>query len=662
MLQTNLREIDAAVLDVEATLDYLHSFGADAWLLSVGGILSNYPTGLASQVANPALAARASGDLVGDATAAAAERGVRVLARMDFSKVDAARAERHPEWCFVGPDGSWQTYNGLVSVCPSGDYYQREMPDVVAEVIERYPVSGLFVNWWTFNEIDYSRRYRGVCQCAACRRGFAEYAPGTDLPIDTASPAYDLWTRYAEQVLEDLGARLRALIEERAPHAAFIQGDTADIVFHEANNALGREMWHHRTADEVSAARTRRPDTPVLANSVAFVDMPYRLAGEDPDHFAQHLLQAIARGANPSTYVMGTVTDSPYECLDVAGEITRFHRDHPEAYIGQRPAAEVLLVRPDRASVGGARLGDALEEYRGVHEMLSRSQVPFDIVDARFVAEFDGAGGRPTLGDRRLVVLPGLGLLPDEAVETVDRFVAAGGLLVTTGSTGLSATVVQFAGSPVARVVATLSGVQELLSAHVRLSDDGWGDPVALVGELHLVDAGPGAVTGYPVVGRAPFGPPEKCHGNLDNGRSGRLLARVGAGGVLVVPWTIGRAYRATGAARLRRAFVVGVEAAAPAPVALSQDLPEDLEVVLAVADAGRVAHLLNRSGDRVGRFAAPVPLPVGEVRLPWPGATGVRALTTGASLPTRALEDGVAVDVPPLHRFEVLVETRGSG
>ena len=129
--QTNLREIDAD-MDVEAALDAIQEHGADTWLLSVGGILANHPSRLASQTGNPHLSRRPSGDLVGDAIAAAQNRGIRVLARMDFSKIDAARAERHPEWCFVSPEGEPQIYNGYRSVCPSGEYYQREMFDIVA--------------------------------------------------------------------------------------------------------------------------------------------------------------------------------------------------------------------------------------------------------------------------------------------------------------------------------------------------------------------------------------------------------------------------------------------------------------------------------------------------------------------------------------------------
>src|SRR5699024_4106154 len=172
--QTNLREIDAG-LDVEAVLDAIEDHGADTWLLSVGGIIANYPSELECQTVNPALAERESGDLIGDAVAAASARGIRVLGRMDFSKIDAQRAEQNPQWCFVSPEGEPQLYNGYRSVCPSGEYYQSRAFDVIAEVLGRYDLAGFFFNWMSFNEFDYSRTYWGVCHCTACLRGFAAF-------------------------------------------------------------------------------------------------------------------------------------------------------------------------------------------------------------------------------------------------------------------------------------------------------------------------------------------------------------------------------------------------------------------------------------------------------------------------------------------------------
>ncbi|SHJ68214.1 Beta-galactosidase trimerisation domain-containing protein [Nocardiopsis flavescens] len=655
MFQTNLREVDAG-LDVERVLDHLEEFGADAWLLSVGGIIANHPTDLDFQTRNPALAGRPSGDLVGDALAAARARGVRLLARMDFSKVDHRRAERHPEWCFVDPAGEPQVYNGLTSVCPSGDYYQRRLFDVVDEVLDRYPLDGFFFNWMSYNEVDYAGAYRGVCRCLACHRAFASFAPGTDLPTGPDSPAYPLWRRFAAAMIDDLTARVRAHIGARRPEAPLILGDRADIVFHEANNAVGRTLWHQRTAEHVSAAKTFRPGVPVLVNSVGFVDMPYRWAGEEPHHFAQYLVQAIARGANPSTYIMGTPDDVTYECLDVAGEITRFHRDHTEVYRDLVPAARALLVRPDPLESGGGR-DEALAEFRGLYSALLERHIPFDVLPEPRLPDVAAQGRLDGYG---VVVLPDLGALDPGAVRALDGFTRSGGGVVTTGSSGFDGDGFQLAGAPVRGRLAVRDTVESVRSLHLRRPDPGGGRPrgtLPVVGAFHVVEPAPGAATGLPVLSRAPYGPPEKCHGHVDLDLYGSLSAAVEGGGrVHVLPWTPGRAYHEVGLSGHREVFVEAVLAAADGPVQVDTDLPEQVQVVLGTSAAGRVVHLLNHSGAVPQGFRAPVPVRDHRLRVPWwpeeEGAT-VTALRAGTACPADG--DG-RLRIPRLDLFEVLV------
>ncbi|MFG1819479.1 alpha-amylase family protein [Kribbella sp. NPDC049174] len=654
MFQTNLREIDAG-LDVEKVLDYLVEFGADTWLLSVGGILSNYPTDLDFQTRNPYLAERPSGDLVGDAVKAAGRRGIRVMGRMDFSKIDHRRAEAHPDWCFVAPSGEHQVYNGLTSVCPSGDYYQARLFDVLDEVLDRYPIDGFFCNWMSFNEVDYSRRYWGVCHCVSCERLYDK-----PLPEGKDSPRYDDWQRFSKGVLADLTGRIRQHLADRRPEAPLVLGDQADIVFHEANNAVGRPLWHHRTSESVSAAKTYRPTVPVLANSVGFVDMPYRMASEDPNHFAQYLVQAIARGANPSTYIMGTPNVSPYTCLTVAIELTRFHRDHADVYTDLVPAAETLLVRPSSGSTA---------EFQGLYLSLLQCHIPYDVLPQERLGDVD-------LSRYRVVVLPDLG--PVDSV--IDHYVDAGGAVVATGSTRLACLPV--------RQLASYDTEEATRSLHLE-----GGVPV--FGAFHVVEPAADAEVGLLSLSRAPYGPPEKCHGHVqlehpgvirsgghedpgvirgggredEHGRGredghgrGREDGRGhqrghergreqqnGPGRVVLLPWTVGRSYREVGLSVHREIFVDEVIKAGGPQV--ETDLPEQVEIVLGRSAAGTVVHLLNRSGDTDQRFAPPVRIGPAELRLP-DGVREVQALRSGERLP---VTDG-RVRVPEIGLFEVLV------
>ncbi|WP_410793423.1 hypothetical protein [Kribbella sp. C-35] len=594
MFQTNLREIDAG-LDVESVLDYLEEFGADTWLLSVGGILSNYPTDLEFQTRNPYLAERPSGDLVGDAVKAAARRGIRVMGRMDFSKIDQRRAEAHPDWCFVGPSGAREVYNGLTSVCPSGDYYQVKLFEVLDEVLDRYPLDGFFCNWMSFNEVDYSRVYHGVCHCVACQERYDGV-----LPDDRDSPGYVDWQRFSKDVLADLTGRIRDHLEARRPDAPLVLGDQADIVFHEANNAVGRRLWHHRTSESVSAAKTFRPTVPVLTNSVGFVDMPYRMASEDPQHFAQYLVQAIARGANPSTYIMGTPDTTPYACLDVASRLTRFHREHADVYCDLVPAAETLLVRPVHSRA----------EFEGLYLALLQRHVPFDVLPEERLGEVD-------LSRYRVVVLPDVG--PVDLGDYAGRVVATG----TTDVRRL----------PVRRLAR-----YETEAATRSLHLEG-GVPV--FGAFDVVEPPPDAEVGLRAMSRAPYGPPEKCYGHelLDH------PGMVKQGDVVLFPWTIGQAYREVGLSVHRDLFADQVGGA------VQTDLPEQVEIVVGRSAAGFVVHLLNRSGDTDQRFAPPVRIGPARMRVP-AGVREVRALVAQERL---RVSDGW-VQVPEIGLFDVLV------
>lgn len=643
--QTNLREIDAG-LDVERVLDVIEEYGADTWLLSVGGIIANYPSGLNCQTVNPALQHRNSGDLVGDAVKAASARGVRVLGRMDFSKIDARRAEEHPEWCFVSPEGEPQIYNGYRSVCPSGGYYQQKMFDVISEVLKRYDIAGFFFNWMSFNEYDYSRTYWGVCHCESCVEGFQNYAPGTDLPSGPESPNYSLWKKFAEMVIDDLHSRMQDHIRSIRPGVPLIMGDKADITFHEANNAVGRTLWHHRTAEQVSAARSGDSDRPVFVNSVGFVDMPYRWAGEDPHHFAQYLIQTIAHGAQPATYVMGTPDHSIYEALEVGGEITRFHRDHQELYRGLASTAQTALIRSSRQADPEA--GRRRAEFEGQYLSLVESHIPFDVLrqDRLFGAD-----------PRRysLILLPDLGELHADEVTFLEEVLDTGGHVVATGDSAWRGSSFQLGGGAVAVQRASFLTEESLRSLHLPLGDS--GDYVPVLGGFHVLDSAGAEETAWPALGRALYGPPEKCYGHPLTTHPGWISVKAGSGTVSCAPWRPGLVYREVGLARARDAWVEKLLLTAGQHLQIGGDIPEQLEVVIGRNAAGaQVVHLLNRSGDAVQRFRTPLPVQPGVLRVPVSGEVAqVRARVAGRELEWTA-EDGVlTIRVPEIGRFEVL-------
>ena len=652
VFQTNLREIDAG-LDVEGTLDAVQEHGANVWLLNVGGILSHYPTALDVQTRNPHLAERPGGDLVGDALTAARRRGVRLLARMDFSKVAPALADAHPEWCFVSPSGERQEFEGLVSVCPSAQYYQRRIFDVLDEVLDRYDVDGFFFNWFGFNEVDYAGRVHGVCHCAACRAGFAEHTGLDRLPDRAGEPGYREWRGYATATINALTTRVRAHIAARRPDAGLILGTAADVLFHEANNAVGRPLWPYATGEAVSALRSAQPGKPVMVNAVAFWDMPYRLADEQPEMLSQYLAQAISRGANPSTYIMGPADGIAYAGLSAAAAGTRFHRDHRREYTGLAPAAEVGLVRPDPLDDDG-RFGTGTAEHRGLLTGLVERHVPFDVVPAGVLEAL-------SVDRFRVLVLPDVPSLSPGAVEALERFVLAGGSLVATGRSGIRAdgSVVEwFPGLRVTRVDADR---ETLKSSYVQLDHSAQVEGAVLVprpGRHHRLAWRPDAALRHGLVERAPYGPPEKAYGHVPGAEFACGSRRHGAGTVLQLPWTAGTAYHDTRLTRLRDLVVdLVVERLVDRPggrLPITFDGPEQLEVVVGRSAAGLVVHLLNHSGQRGNGFGPVVPLRDVVLRATGLAGCPARALAGTATV----LDDGddLVVRIATVTELEVVV------
>ncbi|MCZ2816345.1 alpha-amylase family protein [Modestobacter sp. VKM Ac-2984] len=669
VLQTNLQQVDADV-DVEVALDAVEDHGADTWLLNAGGISSFYPTDLPFQTRNPLLAGRASGDLFGDAVAAAKRRAVRVIARLDMSKVSSEIAEEHPDWLYRSPDGEPQLYNTLYSTCPSAEYYQERTLDVVDEVLDRYDVDGLFFNWFNFNERDYDEVNHPPCHCAACRAGFAEFSGGKQLPTTLGGENFGLWRQYTSATLARLTATIVDHVAARDRDIGVLLRRGAPIVYLEGNNAYrampGKEFWPHATAEAVSAHVSSQPGSAVMVNCVAFIDHAYRMGAEQPEHFAQYLVQTVARGGNPSAFFFGAPGRLPMQrALSLGREVMRFRRDHVDLYRQLEPAAPVALVRPDYGSVTTGTYWEVIDEFRGVYEALLEQHVPFDVVPVGDLAAVAAAGA---LDRYSLVVLPDVGTLGRGAAG-VDDYVSRGGKLLITGAAGVSRDgAVELECSPALRPVTPALAGADLWSTYVtdreqpRMAEHHYDAPILpVMGRYQRFEWRPDVRTVGFVLPRAPHGPPELAYGHTASDDPDRVQRRFGSGEVVLVPWTVGRTYREYGKTDVRDHL--GSVVRSLVDPAVTAELHDRVEVVVGESGGSTVVHLLNHSGARRRSYGAHVPVAGGSLRLRGRGAEDLRvdALVAGVPLQTRADGADRVVDLPTVGLFEVVRITAAS-
>lgn len=657
MLQTNLREIDVD-MDVEVTADFIKEYGSAAWLTSVGGILANYPTELDFQIVNPLLKDRPSGDLIQDSLEAAHSRDIRLLARMDFSKVQLSVAEAHPEWLYISPNGTWQNHtNDLVSVCPSGGWYQERIFDILDEVMEKYELDGFFVNWAGFNENDYFRVYHGVCHCESCQKAWDEYSDGAELPNGPEDSNYDDWKTWSDGVIDEWTERVRDKIAEKLPDAGLILGESSDIMFYEANNAIDREIWHHETSQTVSRFKSHRPEVPVLVNCASFIDHAYRITMEEPHHFIQYHLQAMSRGANPSTYIIGIPGKIPWPGFEGASQLMRFHQQHQHIYEGLRPIAKTALVLPQESQMNETHYEiEALPEYKGLYKALQELHVPFDVVDQKYIGEIAENNGF----DRyEVVILPSLGQLYETDVEILDNWVAGGGTLVVTGDVGAEKDgTLQLQSLPATRVAENVTNPDELWSMYIAPEQDRTeehyyeGPIIPLLGSYRLYEWKDKSEGLYKKLDHAPFAPPEYIYGNVQIDERGVGIADYESGRSALFPMPVGWGYREIGMSAFRDFFelVLG-EVGAKEP--LKFNFSPHVEVTVNGKDNHTVVHLINMSGIRYQNFGQHLPIPAGSITVT-SGGRGVRArsLLGGKDLDVK---DG-QIMVPGINLFEVIV------
>ena len=339
----------------------------------------------------------------------------------------------------------------------------------------------------------------------------------------------------------------------------------------------------------------------LLVNSVALLDMPYRLVSEEPRMFEQYLLQAIARGGIPATYIMGTKDDFDYESLAAGSAVVRGHRDHEDLYAGLSPAARTAIVRPDPVKPSSPSRPSPRKSFRGIWTALLERHVPFDTLPENRLAALVRSGDLDRYA--LVAVLPDLRVLDDTAAKELDAYVARGGSLLLTGASGLDAERSQLESSGVgARLVSMDTPETTWSSAVVR--EDGGALPI--LGAFHVVRGRDGAEARMSVLSRAPYGPPEKCYGHLPLDHPARLDLAHGSGRTSALPWTPGRAYRETGLGGLGDVIAQAATDLLGERLEIETDLPAQVEVVVGRSEAGLVIHLRNLTGLRGQSFRVP--------------------------------------------------------
>lgn len=653
LVQTNLREIDMDDMDARQFVADLTAFKANAVMISTSGIVANYRTKLPYHFQNQYL----NGDTLEDVIRACHAAGIKVIARMDFSKVRRIIYENNPDWAFVSAKGQIIDYNGDVHVCFNSVYQQELSLEIMKETIETLDVDGAFFNMDGYHtNFDYSGNYYGICQCSGCKARF-ESMYGEKLPVteDPNNSTYQKYLEFQDVTVKQHREKVYRFLKELRPdfcianHYEFNEG----FVRNEAATSIHFPYWQYYASDNTKTSVATFPGMLSSAATVDFVDIEYRHAAVSPYQQERRLFQSIANGGALDYYIMGRLDNHEDRSgFDLIKKVYHYHADHESEYTDLTSTAQIALFQDGRIQpwIQGGK------EASGWFRFLTENHFLFDSIDCQYAASIP-------LDKYKLIILPDIKKISGELADRLDRFAEAGGTVIAISGSGIG-------NGPGGMSALKCTGLRRVKAIREdmrpsylkfdeterfpRLPDT---DLIYLYGQYVYAEY-ESSVKGFmKLVPPHMFGPPERCYYTVVTDYPGYTINPFGKGRGVYIPWNIGDAFYAHGhlslsdfAADLLQ-HVLGIE-----PIGGNVSRTVEMTLQKKGDDSAYLLHLINGSGLLGNSFYEPIRMSDVQVSLPFTQKVEtVLSLANGKEYDFHLKDGTLEINIGTLDHFDAI-------
>lgn len=443
--QTNITEKDPLHYDIERWRKQWKATATQGVIINAGGIVAYYPSKVPMHQQAQYLGDR---DLFGDLCAAAHRDGLAVFARMDSNRAHEELYKAHPDWFSIDAAGNPYKAGDLFITCINGPYYAEHIPAILTEIATLYGPEGFTDNSWSGLDRD------SICHCENCRRDFKEKTgfeiPGTVNWDDHAYREWIMWNYKRRLEIWDLnnsttkkaggslciwsGMNSGSLswqsesfrdYREICQRAEIIMLDSqarSDSGGFQQNSDTGKLIhgvlgWEKLIPESMAMYQAGRPT--------------FRLASKPAPEARMWMIEGISGGLQPWWHYVGA-THEDRRMYHTPDPVFQWHKVNEEFLINRKPVATVGVVWSQRnMDFYGRDDAEAMVDmpWRGIREALIRARIPYIPIHADDIA-------RET-ADLALLILPGLGVMTDNQLEAVRRFVKRGGSLIAMGESSL---------------------------------------------------------------------------------------------------------------------------------------------------------------------------------------------------------------------------------
>lgn len=425
VIQMNLPAYEAATINADSIVTDLVACSANTLLINAGGIMAFYPTKLDFHYQNPYLK---NNNVLADVIRKCHEKGIKVIVRFDFSRVNERIFKAHPEWCYISPKGERIINTDMYVVSINAPYVQEKAFRIIEEVIDTFPIDGIFLNMPGYQVNNpYEGKYHGIDQNEYDKKRFAEFSGGNALPTEEnkADPLYQKYLEFKKVTVEDWSERLHKLVKSKNEQIAICtySDKFVDIIRHESQSMTTLPYWPYTASDNVGNAVNSFPEHIISNASIQQISFQSRYNAVEPEETRIRLYENIANGSGLDMSMMGDMRGYEDErSYPVFKSVYGFHKKN-EAYFGKyRSVAKVAVIAP-----GAWPGGEPMQEYRGIQLMLREAHIPFDIVEDGQIANLE-----QKVKGYKLIILPEITYLKPDAIRVLKEASEQGTNLIAT--------------------------------------------------------------------------------------------------------------------------------------------------------------------------------------------------------------------------------------
>ena len=432
VIQTNLQVKDTPKMDPEKIAQDMLDMGANTLVMNVGGIYAWYPTELEYHTVNPFLPK--DSDLLAGMIAACHKRGIRFIARFDFSKVSDRVYQRHPTWFHRAPDGTPEIIGAtrpgewdlLYTTCINGDYRNKAAVHILKEALTRYDIDGVFFN----------APHPTNCHCQRCREKYLRMY-GVPMPDDSKAWAPDWRSRCLRDNIGILRQAIRD-VREDVPAILYysIAADnlydrlaTCDMICAEPQDVLSLGWKEIPQSFKPALCIRLGCSVPEVPRPFGIIHscpgMDWRHTGLPPAEYLYWMSQVPANGGQIWHSITGfpdTISDK--RILDCVSTINHQIARVEGVMHGASSNARVALMWDMHIGSQDKAFGGLLETpANGWAEAMLGSQIPFDMILPEQILQ-----GRL---ERYQVLVAPCGIQGEALQKAVRAFAEQGGCVIT---------------------------------------------------------------------------------------------------------------------------------------------------------------------------------------------------------------------------------------